>query len=737
MQHPSHLRPLALTLLIVSLLQVSLWQSQAEQMQASIFGDIHNWVFGSSSSLSVAPKPVVKPKPAAPAAPVSSVGPVVVTPPAPTVIIPYVPPIPVYFTVQGYRFPRTIRTGMAGDDVLNLQLILNRNPLTQMAKTGAESPGQETATYDYKTRIALIAFQKLNFLTDAQKVRLHREQGVAGLTTRQILEKLAKDLVAQGKLPSDTTNLHAAAQSAASSLRMARSSSSSRSYASIASQETVSSTMIQTSSITSQDSSVASTATSNTSAISSVTSVASTATSVASSVQSAASLSSVVTNPAGHVFYIDPVHGSKNGDGSAAQPWRTLQEVVDTKLFSGDNPTIGKIHAGDTVYLMSGNHGAAIFKTALVNTDYITIQAAPGEHPILDRIQMYNGAKWIIKGLTFRNDPVTNLATQLVRLTPVDDLIFTDNTMYSTLDASTWSPDDWDKHGSVGFMYTGNRAVISRNTIKNIRRGATLGGDQIEFSYNSIDVFVDDGLDYTSNHTVISHNIITNHYGKLESGNHNDGIQGWTINGTIIQSLVIDGNIVIESTGAYPWIPVIPGNGGPADYIQGISIFDGDWNNITVTNNVVVASISHGLSFSGIKNGLIANNTVLGQSVNTPFITALGVYNRKDGTPSSNVIIRNNIANTYGVAGGSVQDHNISLRDKPWNWDKLNMGPLITNVDPTTIFVNVDPTKGPYDFHLKAGSPAIGAGTSISAPTLDITGKVRDPANMDLGAYAK
>ncbi|HSM14921.1 MAG TPA: hypothetical protein VLA66_12720, partial [Thermoanaerobaculia bacterium] len=28
-------------------------------------------------------------------------------------------------------------------------------------------------------------------------------------------------------------------------------------------------------------------------------------------------------------FYVDPVLGSPGGDGSAANPWRTLQEVVE------------------------------------------------------------------------------------------------------------------------------------------------------------------------------------------------------------------------------------------------------------------------------------------------------------------------------------------------------------------------------------------------------------------------
>jgi hypothetical protein len=448
-------------------------------------------------------------------------------------------------------------------------------------------------------------------------------------------------------------------------------------------------------------------------------------------------LETPVPNPNARTFYVDPIKGSTTGDGSQTRPWRTLSEVIAAKLISGDDPTKGVVHAGDTINLMSGEHGPAIFKTALLNTDYITIQAAPGEHPILDRVLMYNGAKWIFKGLTFRNNPHTGgVATHLVRFTPVNDLIFTDNTIYSDSDVSAWTPEDWDKKGSVGLMYGGTNAVISRNMIRNVRRGATLGGSQVDFSYNTIDVYVDDGVDFTASNLAIHHNVVKNHYGKLYSGNHNDGMQGWTVDGVVNRNLTIDSNTIIESTGEYSWIPAIPGTGGPADYIQGVSVFDGEWHNVTITNNVIVASAAHGLSMYGMNDAVIANNTVLGKSVKNPS-THIGVYSRKDGVRPTNVTVRNNLATTYALPSGTAQSNNIAFTSKPWNWDRNNLGSLTVSVDPAALFVNADPTKGPYDFHLKDGSPAIGAGTSLNAPIVDISGKARNANSIDVGAYAK
>jgi hypothetical protein len=45
----------------------------------------------------------------------------------------------------------------------------------------------------------------------------------------------------------------------------------------------------------------------------------------------------------------------------------------------------------------------------------------------------------------------------------------------------------------------------------------------------------------------------------------------------------------------------------------------------------------------------------------------------------------------------------------------------------------VDPVKG--DFHLRAGSPAIDAGTSTGAPATDFDGRARSDGHIDIGAY--
>src|SRR4051812_12693122 len=83
--------------------------------------------------------------------------------------------------------------------------------------------------------------------------------------------------------------------------------------------------------------------------------------------------------PAGRsTFYVDPAKGNMNNDGSAARPWSTLQDVLDSK-----RKLVGaSIKPGDIIYLNSGDHGNVQIAGA-VNSDFVTVQATPGQVPTL------------------------------------------------------------------------------------------------------------------------------------------------------------------------------------------------------------------------------------------------------------------------------------------------------------------------------------------------------------------
>lgn len=449
-----------------------------------------------------------------------------------------------------------------------------------------------------------------------------------------------------------------------------------------------------------------------------------------------AQIGAPLPGPTQNAFYVDPVNGSKTGDGSIANPWRTLEEVWLSKLINGVDETSGVVHAGDVIYLLSGDHGALDFSPyrgslKVANTDYITLEAAPGHRPTMKTIRFTKCAKWILRGVTFENPIFTTTRPSLIFAGNSTDLIIDGNFIGSPEGAAEWTPEEWPNRCAeyaVNFNVV-RRATVSNNAISSVHNGMTLRGSSLLVTGNTIDYFANDGIQFSSSDTIISHNVVSNHYGLWNDGFHHDGMQGWTAyDETFTTNVTIDSNMVLASTGAYATIPAIPTGAGD-DYMQGISIFNGAWDNLTVTNNVVTAGAYHGMSFYGIRDSVIANNTVIGKG--PTYTSWLGIFKSK--LIPTNVIVRNNIAERFSLLKTGVAfDHNLTfVRSGPvWQRDAIPV------IDPVATFVTYQPSLGIFDFRLKAGSPAIGAGSALDAPEFDILSVPRNPLQIDIGAYA-
>jgi parallel beta-helix repeat protein len=142
------------------------------------------------------------------------------------------------------------------------------------------------------------------------------------------------------------------------------------------------------------------------------------------------------------------------------------------------------------------------------------------------------------------------------------------------------------------------------------------------------------------------------------------------------------------------------------------------FENWVVENNLVITDHWHGISFYGAINCRIVNNTVVDNDLTPSPDPWIMVTDHKDGTPSSGVIVRNNISTDYSFSGGVTEDHNIE----------------ITMNQTSTYFVN--PSGGIGDYHLIVTSPAIDAGSAVSAPNIDKDGIARpQDSGFDIGAY--
>jgi len=123
----------------------------------------------------------------------------------------------------------------------------------------------------------------------------------------------------------------------------------------------------------------------------------------------------------------------------------------------------------------------------------------------------------------------------------------------------------------------------------------------------------------------------------------------------------------------------------------------------------------HGITFGGAVNCKIVNNTVIDPNDRRPGPAALRIGNHKNGTPSRDCLVRNNLVSAIDVRGERMTaDHNL----------------IVDN--PAEMFLDF----ANADFRLRDKCPAVDAGAAEAAPQTDIRGTVRPQGEaVDIGAF--
>ena len=434
-------------------------------------------------------------------------------------------------------------------------------------------------------------------------------------------------------------------------------------------------------------------------------------------------------------FYVDPVNGSDAGNGSAANPWRTLQAVLQANLIETRNweslpyqpglalVTINAgapVHAGDTLWLRSGYHGAVVIQSAY-NALPITIAAQPGHVPRLRSLLVESAQNWVLRGLSVSPSHAPPLTPPITVVNvrdhswfgPAWDVTVEGSDVFTVDDASAWTALDWVNVASSGVGVGADRVTVRASRVRNVRFGISVSGKEARIQGNLVDGFSADGMRGLGDDGLFEYNRVQNNYvGDPPDTNHDDGFQSWSVGpggvGTgEVRGVTLRGNVFIN---------VLNPNHPLRSTMQAIGCFDGFFVNWVVENNVVITDHWHGISFLGMRDSRIVNNTVIDVNQASPGPPWIMVAAHKDGRPSENVVVRNNLATDFSLAGiGIVADHNIEF----------------TNA--AALFV-----APPYDLHLRPGSAAVDSGSADLAPPLDVE-RVRRPqgAAFDRGAYER
>ncbi len=430
-------------------------------------------------------------------------------------------------------------------------------------------------------------------------------------------------------------------------------------------------------------------------------------------------------------FHVDPQHGSAEGDGSAARPWKNLQAVLDAGRvesrkwaslpYRPDAKLLARnagapIKPGDTILLHTGEYGELVID-GYYNARPITIAAAEGQTPRFHRVVVRSSSNWILRGLLVSPQFAPGEKPRsLVALAshgwrgPIHDVTVAHCTIRSAENTAGWSKKDWNTRACNGMSVSGTRMTLRNNHVKNVNFGISVGATHSLIEGNIVENFAGDGLRGLGDHTTFQSNTVKNCYDVND--NHDDGFQSWTVGpkgvgtGRVV-GVVLRGNTIIDYEDDDQ-----PHRGA----LQGIGCFDGMFEDWVIENNVVIVNHYHGITLLGARNCRIVNNTVIDRDHRRPGPPWVCIGKHKNGEPSTACVVRNNLTTDLRIDDGQqvTADHNVMVEH------------------PEAVFVSPQT----FDLRVKPGGEPIDAGTGDLAPETDITGTRRPQGEaVDVGAH--
>mgnify|MGYP001207979489 CR=1 FL=1 len=392
---------------------------------------------------------------------------------------------------------------------------------------------------------------------------------------------------------------------------------------------------------------------------------------------------------------------------SASQTYRSFDALVQSNKLTG----------GDRVFFLDGYHGPLVVK-GLKFTSPVLFAAMPGQVAHVDGISVRASAKIIFQGLKVWPTAAQPGPGDIIRsMSDTSDLVFQNLDVRAIPTAATyvqWTAADWNKNKRSAFQIDGVRQMVLGNRVTGTFHGVQVSGPNAYVEGNIIDGFSGDGLRALGDNTIVRRNKVQNCVDVFAT--HEDGIQAWSRGPTGKPGTGTMRNLTIEDNKFLEWVS--PQVSALRCKLQGISLFDGMFDGFVIRNNVISSTHYHGITINGALNTEIVNNTVVdinGHKNKWPWIM---LSPHKNGTPSRNVDIANNIA------------MQVKAKTNP------TLGYTVTNnVIPGSIF-NDFTAPGNQDYTLKSGSSAIDKGNAAYAPKDDLMGAARPKGKApDAGAY--
>ncbi len=204
----------------------------------------------------------------------------------------------------------------------------------------------------------------------------------------------------------------------------------------------------------------------------------------------------------GRTFYLDPVHGSDENDGSASAPWKSFRKI--NSYYQADYRPEGwvELQPGDTILLKEGVYSdvfqpgawqkgptgggsfVAYFRGRKGQGDTpFTIKAFPGHKPIIDPegkgigLSIFQSSCWNVEGIEIRNGYGRGLSIDESQEVRVENVHVHDT-------------DGVDNNNIAGLYITDCRDVEVRNSVFNDNYDRTCADTNGKATENSCNVVI-------------------------------------------------------------------------------------------------------------------------------------------------------------------------------------------------------------------------------------------------------
>jgi hypothetical protein len=404
---------------------------------------------------------------------------------------------------------------------------------------------------------------------------------------------------------------------------------------------------------------------------------------------------------------VQPAGGAAAAAAPTSTPYKSMSALLSSGLVSG----------GDRIFLMDGYHGPITFRGMKFSSP-VTVAPMPGQVAQADSILIDSSSNIVFRDLKVW--PAISVPNNggIIRTYPnSSDITFdrldvrADATSPSYI---TWTKTQWLSNRRIAFLAEGARITVTNSRVTGVQYGIMAMGKSALVEKNIVDGFSGDGLRALGDDSITRNNKVQNCF-QID-GTHMDGFQAYSRGPSGTPGAGTLRNLVIENNKIFEW--TLAQTSPIRCHLQGISMFDGMYDNARIENNMVIVSAYHGITVAGATNSMVRQNTVVnpnGQRGKFPWIR---ISSHKNGTPPSNVQVVNNLANAIANAGNPAT--------KLYVANNIIAGAAISE------FAGFSS----QNLALKSGSAAIDAGDKTKTNAADILGVARWKGKApDVGAF--